>query len=200
MSCPLRMRSSENFIASTGARMRISSPEVSCSFRYFSTLAITCASCARLASSQNTAGVLVRRARRTPSSTQFRIGASLTWHIRKMSPVSTGRCQQHRAVVGDNADRAVGGNFERLVVRAVFLGLLRHQPHVRNRAHRLGVERAVRLTVLDDRLIQPRVAAIRDHGIDVVQLAVGAPHAAGLRGSSPASKRRRSHRLTRAGW
>ena len=64
---------------------------VSCSFRYFSTLAITCASCARLASSQNTAGVLVRRARRTPSLTQSWIGASLTWHMRKMSPVSTGR-------------------------------------------------------------------------------------------------------------
>src|SRR5258708_22660288 len=31
---------------------------------------MTCASCPRLASSQNTAGVLVRRARRTPSLTQ----------------------------------------------------------------------------------------------------------------------------------
>jgi hypothetical protein len=85
------MRSSENFMASTGARMRMSSPAVSCSFRYFSTLAMTWASWARLASSQNTAGVLVRRARRTPSLTQSRIAASRSSHMRKMSPVSTGR-------------------------------------------------------------------------------------------------------------
>ena len=68
----------------------MSRPDVSSFFKYVSTLAINCASCARLASSQNTAGVLVRRARRTPSLTQSWIGASLTWHIRKMSPVSTG--------------------------------------------------------------------------------------------------------------
>ena len=86
--------------------------------------------------------------------------------------------QQHRAVVGNHAYCSRRGNFEGLVVRAVLLGLLRHQPHVRHIAHRAGVERAVRLTVLDDRLIQARVAAIRDHGIDVVQLSVGAPHVA----------------------
>ncbi len=86
--------------------------------------------------------------------------------------------QQHLAVVRDDADRAARRNFERLVVRAVFLGLLRHQADVRNRAHGLGVERAVGLTVLDGRLIQRRVGAIRDHGLDVVQLAVGAPHVA----------------------
>ena len=60
--------------------------------------------------------------------------------------------QQHLAVIGDDADRAVRGHFERLVVRAVFLGLLRHQPDVRNRAHGLGIERAVGLAVVDDRL------------------------------------------------
>ena len=59
------MRSSENLIASTGDRMRMSRPAVSWSFRYFSTLAMISASWARLASSQNTAGVLLRRARRT---------------------------------------------------------------------------------------------------------------------------------------
>ena len=35
--------------------------------------------------------------------------------------------QQHLAVIGDDANRSGRGNFERLVVRAVFLGLLRHQ-------------------------------------------------------------------------
>jgi hypothetical protein len=75
--------------------------------------------------------------------------------MRKISPVSTGRSKQHFAVVGDDANRSARGHFEGLVVRAVFLGLLRHQADVRDRAHGLGVERAVRLTVIDDRLIQP---------------------------------------------
>ena len=100
--------------------------------------------------------------------------------MRKMSPASTGTLQQHLAVVGDDANRAAGGNFERLVVRAVFLGLLRHQADVRHRAHGLGIERAVGLAVVDDRLEQPCVGAIGDHGLGVVQLAVRAPHAAGL--------------------
>ena len=124
------------------------------------------------------------------SLTQSWIGASLTWHMRKMSPVSTGTRQQHGAVVGNDADRAVGGNFERLVVRAVFLGLLRHQADVGHRAHRLRVERAVRLTILDDGLVQPRIAAIRDHGVRVVQLAVRRPTCGRNRGSSPASTHR----------
>ena len=34
------------------------------------------------------------RARVTASFTQFRIGASFTWHIRKMSPASTGRSRR----------------------------------------------------------------------------------------------------------
>ncbi|MNV69346.1 hypothetical protein D3C71_1622520 [compost metagenome] len=50
---------------------------------------MTCASWARAASSQNTAGVLLRRARSTASLTQSWIGASLVWHMRQMSPAST---------------------------------------------------------------------------------------------------------------
>ena len=47
------------------------------------------ASCARVSSSQKTAGAPVARARSTASSTQFCTGASLVWHIRQMSPAST---------------------------------------------------------------------------------------------------------------
>ena len=50
---------------------------------------MTCASWARAASSQNTAGVLLRRARSTASLTQSWIGASLVWHMRQISPAST---------------------------------------------------------------------------------------------------------------
>ena len=48
------------------------------------------ASWARFSSSQNTAGLPVTRARFTPSFTQFWIGASFTWHMRKMSPALPG--------------------------------------------------------------------------------------------------------------
>ncbi len=77
-------------MASTGALIWMSRPSVSCSARYCSTLAIRLASWARPESSQNTAGEPVARARVTASWTQFRIGASLVWHIRQMSPAATG--------------------------------------------------------------------------------------------------------------
>ncbi len=80
-------------MAWTGGRMRISSPLVSCSGRYVSTFAMTCASCARFLSSQKTAGAPVARARVTASLTQSRIGMSFAWHMRKMSPGSTFCCR-----------------------------------------------------------------------------------------------------------
>src|SRR5699024_2922429 len=57
--------------------------------RYSLTLAIRFASCARDSSSQNTAGVPVARARVTASLTQSRIGVSLVWQARQMSPGNT---------------------------------------------------------------------------------------------------------------
>ncbi len=158
----------------------MSRPFVSSSLRYFSTFLMSSASWPRLASSQNTAGVLVRRARRTPSLTQSRIGSSFTWHMRKTSPLLDLLLHQDRAVLGDDADGAGRGEFEGLVVAAVLLGLLGHQADVRHRAHRLRIEGAVRLAVVDDGLEQRRVAAIGDRGDDVMQLAVGAPHLARL--------------------
>ncbi|MNQ91608.1 hypothetical protein D3C85_1069980 [compost metagenome] len=79
----------ENWVASTGDMIWMSRPLVSWSCRYCWTFSITSASWARAGSSQNTAGVLLARARLTASLTQSWIGASLTWHIRQMSPVST---------------------------------------------------------------------------------------------------------------
>ena len=62
---------------------------MSCSGRYSFTLAIRLASWARASSSQNTAGEPVARARVTASLTQSRIGSSLVWQARQMSPGST---------------------------------------------------------------------------------------------------------------
>lgn len=86
---PLRMRSRENFVASTGDRILISRPSVSCSGRYALTFSISCVSWARVSSSQNTAGSPVARARVTASFTQSLIGSSLVWQARKMSPAPT---------------------------------------------------------------------------------------------------------------
>ena len=49
---------------------------------------MSCASWARSALSQKTAGAPVARARVTASLTQSRIGASLVWQARQMSPAS----------------------------------------------------------------------------------------------------------------
>ena len=52
-------------------------------------MAIRLASWARASSSQNTAGAPVARARVTASFTQSRIGMSLVWQARQMSPADT---------------------------------------------------------------------------------------------------------------
>ncbi len=64
----------------------MSRPSVSCSGRYSLTFAIRFASCARVSSSQKIAGEPVARARVTASLTQSRIGSSLVWQARQMSP------------------------------------------------------------------------------------------------------------------
>ena len=63
---------------------------------YFSTLAMSEASCAREASSQNVVGSPVARARATARRTQSLIGASLVWHIRQTSPCWTA-CSKYGA-------------------------------------------------------------------------------------------------------
>ena len=90
VSSPRRMRASDQRMASTGFRMRMSSPSVSCRGRQARTLAMISASCARASSSQNTAGAPDARARPTASRTQSRTGSSFVWHMRKMSPTLTG--------------------------------------------------------------------------------------------------------------
>ncbi len=50
---------------------------------------------------------------------------------------------ERRPVLVDDPHHTRIGDLECLVVRAVLLGLLRHQPDVRRRAHRRGVERPV---------------------------------------------------------
>jgi len=109
---------------------------VLCSCRYILTLVISCASCGRYWSSQNTTGMPELRARVTASLTQSRMAASLHWHMRQMSPCFHVLAQQHLAGVdvGD-VGHAVFGNLEGLVVRAVLFGLLGHQADVGHGAH-----------------------------------------------------------------
>ena len=89
VSSPRRMRSTVNFVASTGDMIRRSRPSASWSWRYFSTFLMSSRSWARVSSSQNTAGVWDARARVTASFTQSRTGTSLVWQARQMSPAST---------------------------------------------------------------------------------------------------------------
>ena len=101
------------------------------------------------------------RPRSTARRTQSRTGASFTWQARQMSPASTSCCITAVAGTVHDAHRAVDRDLERLVVRAVLLGLLRHEPDVGHRTHRRRVERAVGLAVVDDRVVHTRVATSR---------------------------------------
>ena len=76
----------------------------------------------------------------------------------------------------DNADGALRGDLEGLVVRAIFLGLLRHQADVRHRAHRAWIEGAVSLAELDYSLVDARVAAVGYDGEGIPKLAFSVPH------------------------
>ena len=89
--------------------------------------------------------------------------------------------EQHlaRVEVGD-VGHAVLGDLEGLVVRAVFLGLLRHQADVGHGAHGLGVEGAVPLAEVDDLLVDAGEGALGHHGLHVLQPAVGAVHLAAV--------------------
>src|SRR5690606_1766866 len=66
------------------------------------------------------------------------------------------------------------------VVGTILLGLLGHQADVRHAAHGGRVEGAVGLAVLDHGLVHAGVAAVRNHGLGVLQLAFGVPHLAGV--------------------
>jgi hypothetical protein len=100
--------------------------------------------------------------------------------MRQMSPAFDRVFHQHVAGVVADAHGAVGGDLEGLVVRAVLLGLLRHQADVGHAAHRRRIERAVRAAVVDHGLVDAGIAAVRDHRLGVLQLAVGVPHAAAV--------------------
>src|SRR5471032_911857 len=88
--------------------------------------------------------------------------------------------QQGATSAVGNPNHAVALDLESLVVRAVLFSFFRHQANVWHAAHGGWIEGAVYLAVFDDRLVDRGVAAIRDHGLGVVQLTVSAPHFAGV--------------------
>ncbi len=80
----------------------------------------------------------------------------------------------------DDADGAVAGSLESLVVGAVFLGLLRHQADIGDAAHGGRIELAVTFAVLDDLAVHGGVAAIGNHGDGVLKLVLQIPHLAAV--------------------
>ena len=87
--------------------------------------------------------------------------------------------QQCLPILVDDANRSVCWNQKRLVVRAILLGLLRHQADVGYGAHGGNVERAVLLAVVDDFLVDAGVTAIGNHVLRVARLTVRSPHLSG---------------------
>lgn len=123
------IRSSEHFVASTGDMISIlQAAGVVIGEVAVGNLGDQLASCGRSASSQNTAGAPLSRERVTASLTQSWIGDVLDLahppHVAGLDLVA----EQHRAHLSHDPHRASAGDLEGLVVRAVLLGLLGHQP------------------------------------------------------------------------
>ena len=91
-------------------------------------------------------------------------------------PLRDGMYQQYLIFFVNDPDSPACRNLEGLVVRAVFLGFLRHQADVGDVTHRRNIERAKFLAEADSLLIDTCVATIGDHRLGVVQLAIRAPH------------------------
>ena len=140
------------------------------------------------------------RERVTASLTQSRIGASLTMHIRQISPASTS-CISSTSPVSRSTTLATPASGISTYCRAtlVLLRLLRHQADVGDSAHRCRIEGAVGLTEVDDFLIMREKV---DSGFTaLVSLSFpSAPYILPPRGSSRASRRPRSHCSGNGSW
>mmetsp|Transcript_1094 Transcript_1094/g.2938 ORF Transcript_1094/g.2938 Transcript_1094/m.2938 type:complete len:469 (-) Transcript_1094:27-1433(-) len=84
------------------------------------------------------------------------------------------------ALVVHHLHLASAGQLEGLVVGAVLLGLLRHQPDVGHGAHRRHVELAILAAVLQARLVHRRVAAVGDDADDILERVLLVPHLAAV--------------------
>ena len=176
MSSPARARASVKRVAAATSRISICSPPVSSSPSAARTLRSSSASWGRVSSSQNTAGVpVVTCARHREPDPVLDRGVLGLAHAPDVALADL-VLEQRRPRLIDDAHDAVGGDLERLVVRAVLLGLLRHQPDVRRAAHRRRVERAVLAAVVDGLAVQRRVGVVGDHELRVLLAPVGVPH------------------------
>ena len=102
-----------------------------------------------------------------------------------------GVLEENGAAGVHHADRAIGGDLEGLVVGAVLLGLLRHQPDVRHAAHAGGVVGAVgfwQSSIVGS--VDGGIAAVGDGRLAVLQLAPRRSTCRPSRGSSAAWRRR----------
>ena len=87
--------------------------------------------------------------------------------------------EQGFARIADHPDRARAGNLKGLVVRTVFLRLLRHQAGVGDVAHGGYVKGSVGFAEIDGRLIDPGIIAVGNDRFGVGGISVGAPHLTG---------------------
>ncbi len=142
---------------------------------------MTSFSCGRYGSSQNTAGMPELRARVTASFTQSRMGASFTWHMRQMSPCSTSWLSSTSPVARSTMLATPSSAISKVLSCEPYSSACcAHQAHVGYGAHGLRVEVAVPLAEVDHLLVDACEGALRHHGLDVLQAAVGAPHLAAV--------------------
>ena len=176
VSSPRRARSSVKRAASATGRISICRPSVSSASSAGRTFSSSSASCgARLVEPED--GGRAGRAGAADGEPDPVLDRRVLGLAHAPDVAGVDVVLQQRGAGGvDDAHGARRGDLERLVVRAVLLGLLRHQADVRRRAHRRRVERAVlACSASTVSAYSGGVAGVRDHALGVLLLAGGVP-------------------------
>ncbi len=83
---------------------------------------------------------------------------------------------QNGAVGINDSHYAVRFKLECFIVRAIFLGFLRHQSHVGHSAHSRGIKGTIGLAEIDHFLIDGGVSTLGHYRFGIFCFAIGAPH------------------------
>ena len=80
------------------------------------------------------------------------------------------------AIGVDDTNSAICWDFEGLIVGSIFLGFLRHEANVGNRAHSCRIKSTVLFTEIDGGLVDAGVGGVGNDGFGILSVTGSIPH------------------------